>query len=275
MEYTLQEWLELDNQTITRIVAPRASTAVIYLNGTRRWFLTQSKDWADYPKVVSEAHRALCQLFFDHGISTLIKPIVGYDLLKRGPDYQQAAIEQGLAELGSKDYRDWFHRAQVRLSFYGNWKAVLPDLGFAKIVDLFNELMDETRHYTQCGILFGVFADEEVDRIVSVAKHVANGEELLREYYGWPIGPVNLIVGSGQPAIWDIPILNINTASLYFLQAPTYCLNKETLRHILYDHLFQRASDDELYDNLATEEVWKRPGVLGIGQFTQQGWKVL
>ena len=271
MEYTLSDWFELDNQAIARIVAPHASTAVIYFNGTRRWFLTQSKDWADYPRIIGETHRNLSQLFFDHGVSTLIKPIVGYDLLKRGPDYQQAAIEQGLAELSSKDYRDWFHRAQARLSFYGNWKAVLTDLGFTKIVDLFNELVEETRHYTQCGILFGVFADEEVDRIVSVAKHVANGGELLREYYGRSVGPVNLIIGSGQPAIWDIPLLNINTASLYFLQAPTYCLNKETLRRILYDHLYQRVNDDDLYDNLNPEE-WASLEVLGIGKRTWKGW---
>jgi hypothetical protein len=271
LDYTLSNWLTLDNQEIARIVAAKASIAVVYINGTRRWFLTQSKDWADYPKIIGEAQRALSQLFFDHGVQTLIKPIVGHDVLKRAPEYQQAAIEQGLAELASPDYRAWFHRVQVRLSFYGNWSAILTGLGFVKIVDMFHELMAETRHYTHHGILFGVFADEEVGRIVSMAKHAAHGEELLQEYYGQPVGPVNFIVGSGQPAIWDIPLLNINAASLYFLQAPTFCLNKETLRCILYDHLYQRVNDDDLYDNLNPEE-WASLEVLGIGQRTRKGW---
>jgi hypothetical protein len=104
-----------------------------------------------------------------------------------------------------------------------------------------------------------------------MAKSVSQGKELLNRYYGQPVGPIDLIIGSGQPAIWDLPLLDINKASLYFLQAPTFCLSKDTLRQILYDHLFQRINDDELYNDLATE-VWGRAEVLGIGQRTQKGW---
>jgi hypothetical protein len=94
---------------------------------------------------------------------------------------------------------------------------------------------------------------------------------LVGRYYGQPVGPVDLVVSSGQPAIWDIPLLDINKASLYFLQAPTFCLNQETLRRIFYDHLYQRVNDDDLYDNLTNQE-WEDIEVLGIGQRTRKGW---
>ncbi|HXV99823.1 MAG TPA: hypothetical protein VEC93_15505 [Anaerolineae bacterium] len=269
--YTLPEWLQLDDQIMANIVAPRAATAAIYLNGTRRWFLSQNKNWADYSKTAGLAQRELSQLFYDHGLQTLIQPLLGYDLLERGQQYLRLAVEQGLAEMATADYRDWYHSLGIRVTFYGNWSATLSKLGFTQVVKLLDELAAETRHYTQRKLLLGLFADESLDNVVALAKHVNQGEELLNQYYGQPVGPVDLIIGSGQPAIWDLPLLDINKASMYFLQAPTFSLDRETLRQILYDHLYQRINDDAIYDDLTTE-VWGRAEVLGIGQRTQKGW---
>jgi hypothetical protein len=269
--YTLQEWLLLADHKIAEIVAQRSSTGVIYLNGTRRWFLNQNKNWADYPKAAGLAQRQLSQLFYDHGFQTLLQPLLGYDLLGRGPDYLKLAVEHGLVELTSQDYRDWYHQNEIQVTFYGNWSAALAALGFGEVVDQLFELIKETGHYTKHKLLWGVFADEGLSRVISMAKAVKRGEELLSRYYGQPVGPVDLIIGSGQPAIWDLPLLDINKASLYFLQAPTFCLDQETLRHILHDHLYQRRNDDEFQDDGAGLE-WNRFGVLGIGQRTKKGW---
>jgi hypothetical protein len=271
--YTLSEWLQLDDQVIAPIVSQKISTTVIYLNGTRRWFLSQSKNWADYVKLTGVAHRQLCQLFYNHGIQTLIQPLMGYDLLERGPDYLKMAVEQGLAELITPDYLNWYRQAQIRVTFYGNWLSTLNDLGFSEIVASL-KLIAETSRYGKHKLLFGAFADEGLDNIVNMAKDVNHGEELLSRYYGQPVGPVDLIIGSGQPAIWDLPLLDINKASLYFFQAPTFCLRQDTLRQILYDHLYQRINDDKLYDNLTTRE-WQRARVLGVGRRTEKGWVAL
>ncbi|MFN8455711.1 MAG: hypothetical protein U0401_13770 [Anaerolineae bacterium] len=269
--YTLSEWLQLDDQTVANIVAPRISTAVIYLNGTRRWFLNQNKNWNDYAKTAGLAHRELSQLFYQHGIQTLIQPLMGYDLLERGYDYLQMAVKQGLTELISPQYRDWYHQFEIRVTLYGNWSATLTEKGFTEVTSLL-QLAAETSCYTKHKLLLGVFADEGLDNIVSMAKGINQGKELLHQYYGQPIDPVDLIIGSGQPAIWDLPLLDINKANLYFFQAPTFCLGKETLRQILYDHLYQRINDDALDDNLTTPEEWMSGKVLGLGRRTQKGW---
>ncbi len=268
--YTLSEWLQLDNQIIANIVTERVSTAVVYLNGTRRWFLSQSDNWADYAKLTGIAHRQLCQLFYNHGIQTLIQPLMGYDLLDRGDDYMRMAIEQGLTELLTPTYLNWYRQAEIRVTLYGNWLNTLNELGFSQILDSL-KLIAETTQYTQYKLLLGVFADEGLDNIVAMAKDVNQGEELLKRYYGQAVGPVDLIIGSGQPAIWDLPLLDINKASLYFFQAPTFCLSQDTLRRILYDHLYHRINDDGLYHN-PTGHEWRRARVLGIGQRTRKGW---
>jgi len=269
--YTLHEWLYLDDQTVAEAVAPHISTAVIYLNGTRRWFLTQSKNWADYAKLTAAAQRRLNQRFYDHGIRTLIQPLLGYDLLDRGPDYLTLAVEQGLAELATPDYLGWLHQEQIRVTFYGNWVSMLSERGFASVVEELQQVVKETAHYTKHKLLFGLFADEGLDNIVTLAKQVESGEGLLRHYYGQPVDPVDLVIGSGQPGIWDVPLLDINKASLYFLQAPTFFLDKATLREVLYDYLYQRVNDDDLYEDISVQ-AWQGLRVLGLGQQSQQGW---
>ena len=268
--YTLQEWLRLDYQELARVVGSRVTTAVVYLNGTRRWFLSRSRDWSDYSHVTARAQRAVSQLFFEHGIRALVQPLLGYDLLQRGQDYLVMAVEQGLAELGTEAYRNWYRDNSIRVSFYGDWPTVLPRLGFSAIAGLMGDVTEETRRNTAHSLLFGVFADESLRQIVSLAQEDGGGDRLLEKYYGQPVSPVGIIVGAGQPAVWDIPLLNTNQASLYFLQAPTFCLNSHTLRNILYDHLFVRVNDDELYYDLPDDE-WREYAVLGLGQFTRKG----
>ncbi len=271
--YTLPTWLQLDDKVIISEVAAQIATGVIYINGTRRWFLTQSKNWADYPRLAGLAHRQVCQLLYDHGLQTLIQPLLGYDILARGLDYLRLAMEQGLGELTQPAYREWYHREEIRVTFYGNWLNILTEFKFSQATELV-QLVAETCGYTRRKLLFGVFADEGLDNIVHLARQVNRGEALLEDYYGQPVGPVDLVIGSGQPVIWDVPLLNINKAHLYFLQAPTFCLNREALRRILFDCLYQRINDDEIYDNLKSE-AWEGSKILGIGQQTEKGWLAL
>lgn len=268
---TLPRWLQLSSSKIASIVAQKVSNVVIYLNGTRRWYLSTHQGWSDYVKTTGVAHRSLSQLFYSHGIRTLIQPVLGYDLVSRGQNYLKLAIEQGLAEMTNPAYRDWYRQADIQVTFYGNWADALPELGFGQTAEQLYNLMEETRQHETHKLLLGAFADEGLERIVKLAKSVTGSEELLKHYYGHEIGPIDLIIGSGQPAIWDLPLLDINKASMYFLQAPTFCLNKETLRRIFYDHLYERVNDDELYQDLPVQ-AWQKFNVLGLGQHTQKGW---
>jgi hypothetical protein len=274
LQITLPEWLELEDDRIAQTISSRVSTVVVYQNGTRRWFLSQYRNWDDYIHITSAVQREFAQLFFNHGIQTLVLPLLGYDLLKRGPEYVDLVVGQGLLELAANSYLEWYHQTQIQVSFYGNWSTYFAQTGYEKINGLLDEVMTATQHYRKHKLLFGIFADEGLDRITALAKDTNNGDELLRAYYGQSIGPVDLIIGAGQPAIWDIPLLNINKANLYFLQAPTFCLNKDTLRQILYDCLYTRINDDQIYDDL-TPGDWEHSKVLGLGQQTQKGWMAL
>ena len=134
-------------------------------------FKTQSDNWDDYPRLACEAQKQLNQLFYDHGIRTLVQPILGYDLLSRGSEYLAMAVENGLAQLMKPTCRAWFEAHQVRVSFYGNWVDTLCEAGYHKVVTAMQDLVDETAQYRKNKLLLGVFADDGLDGIVSLAKN--------------------------------------------------------------------------------------------------------
>lgn len=270
MSCSLRNWLRLREKEISRIGGENISTVVLFVNGTRRWFQSQHEDWQFYGKLSGEAHRYVSQLCYEHGIKTLIQPLLGHDLLARGPEYVRMALE-ALEAMESDVYRAWFAREEIQVCFYGDWKATFMKGGFGETAEKLFRLMRETQRFSRHRLLIGLFADEGLDRISGIASEARDGCELLRRYYGVDVAPINVVIGSGQPAIWDIPLLDINKASIYFMQAPTFCLTEGKLRRILYDHLFLRRNDDELHTNLKGE-IWKRYSVVGLGRRTRQGW---
>jgi hypothetical protein len=201
-------------------------------------------------------------------------PVVGYDLVGRGRAYLRMALEAGLAELASAASLEWYHRQAIRVSVYGNWATVLAETDLMHIEKQLKRTIAETAHYTERGLLFGAFADEGLNRIAAIAQTVEDCEAWQTAYYGQPVGPVDLIVGSGQPVIWDLPLLDLNHAQLYFVQTPTFYLTSTALRQILFDCLYHRHNDDEFDADFlapASEPI----AILGLGERTEYGWTPL
>jgi len=267
---SLPEWLTLTRDEIAHVGGNNLSTVVLYVNGTRRWFQSHTQDWQFYERRSGEAHRRISQLCYEHGVKTLIQPLQGYDLLGRGPEHFRMAAE-AVASLAGDVYRSWFAKEEIQVCLYGNWKAAFRERGFTATVEKLSRLTQETRSFARHRLLIGLFADEGLDRIAAIAREAPDGRQLVRAYYGVDVGPVNLVIGSGQPTIWDIPLLDINKASLYFLQAPTFFMTEENLRKILFDHLYERRNDDEVKEDLTAAD-WQDHSILGLGKHTARGW---
>ena len=266
------DWLLLTDGEVAAHAQERVSTTLLLINGTRRWFLAQQADWSHYAEATGAAHRRVSQLLYDHGISTLVQPLLGLDLLERGEEYVELAIRQALVVLADQPYTDWYARSGIRVRFYGKWQDTLRSLGYHDVLDKLITVTQATERYERRYLLIGLFADHPLDDIVSLAKLCHSGQELIERYYGLPLSSIDLIIGSGQPAIWDVPLLDYNRANLYFLKSPTFYLTRESLRHILYDHLFERVPDDNITSLLSQSQDWGLNTVLGIGKRTSLGW---
>ncbi|MFQ5612285.1 MAG: hypothetical protein ACE5H9_09155 [Anaerolineae bacterium] len=265
-------WFHANDNDIASQVRPRISTVVLLINGTRRWFLSRHSDWTRYPQATAAAHRRVSQLFYDHGISTLIQPLFGFDLFDRGEDYLQFVLKHSLTAMADEDYALWYRAARIRVSFYGAWREALASLGLPEIVEVLDDIAHSTRQHTDRNLLIGLFADRALDDIVSLAKGCQSGQDLVERYYGLSVPAIDFVVGSGQPALWDIPLLDFNQASLYFLKAPTFFITREVVRRILHDHLFERLPDDNVGAFFPQSQKWNSEEVLGVGQRTPLGW---
>ena len=98
----IQTFQQLPIGEVARMVRGTGSKVCVFpINGTRRWFMLEypeqaSSNFVDsYLQIGGQRHLELYQLFFDHGIDTLLTPVFGPDILERGAEYQPI-IEQGL-----------------------------------------------------------------------------------------------------------------------------------------------------------------------------------
>lgn len=262
------------------------------INGTRRWFILEHPELAasnfmgTYLHIAWQRHIELYKLLFDHGIETLLTPIFGADLLKRGEAYEKL-IEPGLLWLArNQDMLDFYDAWDVRVRVYGDYRRYMINTPLAPIVDAFEELAQRTASHRRYRLLFGVCAEDALDTIASIVVqlYTAHGQiptkrQIVEAYYGMYIEPVDLFIGFERPAVFDIPLLLSGYEDLYFTISPSPYLDQWTLRAILYDHLYCRRVNESSYDAL-TQQDWQaikefytlnRQQVIGIGRTHKSG----
>lgn len=265
---TIEDWLKESTDTIKTIFAEKLQTVVIYANGTRRWFSTRGVAQDQYFSEGAAANRNLCDMVFAHGAQSIIQPMFGQALLKRSGTELEAIIRSGFASFFDAQQMEWYKKHQIRVVFYGDWKKQLQALGFEELIGQLEQAMEVTQSHNKKQLLIGLFADQPNDQITHLAQHLEAGQSILNAYYQTDLAPVDLVVGSGHPILWDLPLLNINQANLYFLQFPTYFLSPAHFRSILFDHLFVRTAGDDQYDQVDTPSFQ----ILGLGAQRPQGW---
>ena len=238
-----------------------------------------------YLEIGGQRHLELYQLFFDHGVNTLLTPIFGPDILQRDADYQPI-IERGLLWFAQNpDFLAFYDAYDVRVRVYGDAKRYLEDTAYASVLDAFDELARRTQSHTTRRLFFGLCAHDPAEQIAEIGvKHyqqhgrLPNKREIIQAYYGEYIDPVNFFIGFDRPAAFDMPLIATGEEDLYFTVSPSPYMDEHTLRAILYDHLYSRRINEQ-YDEL-TPEDWhaltefyhqNRHHALGIGDRSARG----
>jgi len=243
-----------DVARLVREAGPKV--AVFPINGTRRWFVLehppQPDDQGDpittYLDVTGRRHIELYQLFFEHGVDTLLTPVFGGDLLARGEEYVQAIAVEGLVRLATHpDFVDFYRAYQVRVRFYGDHRKFFAPTPYAYVSDLFDQATAQTSGHTRHRLFFGVCADDPTETVAELAirYHAEHGRApdkrtLIELYYGEYVEAVDLFIGFDKFCAFDMPLVATGNEDLYFAVAPSPYLAAPQLRAILYDHLYSR-----------------------------------
>lgn len=290
---TLQEFQAWPTEKVAEQMRREKSTVCGFpINGTRRWFMLEYPEQATtnfmetYLRIAWQRHIELYKLLFDHGIQTLLTPIFGADLLKRGEAYEKL-IEPGLAWLArDKDMLGFYEEYDVRVGVYGDFRRYLDHTPLAHIADAFDELAQRTAAHRRYRLLFGVCAEDSLDTIAGLVVKLYQEQgrtpdkrQIIEAYYGMYIEPVDIFIGFERPAVFDIPLLLSGYEDLYFTISPSPYLDQWTLRAILYDHLYCRRVNESGYEAL-TQEDWQaikefytlnRQHVIGVGRIHTSG----
>lgn len=292
---SLEQFLQLPTGEIAaRVKVNGQKVCVFPVNGTRRWFLLEhaEKIGDDFLKAYMDEsiknHVHLCAMLFDHGIDTILAPVFGRDLMRRGDEYTKRVGMDGLVRTATdKTYLDFFSQYGVKVRFYGDYRDVLTGTSYEYALKSMFELTEATKHNSNARLLFGVFADEAVETAarLSVEHYLAHGsvpdkQALIRKYYGEDLPPVSLFIGFDKFSAFDMPLLSTGEEDLYFSVSPSPYMTVRQLRTILYDHLYIRRVPEPDYTKLAPHELdWLRryyrnqkDNVLGVGELKFGLW---
>jgi hypothetical protein len=278
----------------TRVRATGPKVCVFPVNGTRRWFMLEhagqvSGDFLDaYMEASIHSHVELCAMIFEHGVDTILAPVFGRELMRRGDEYTRRVGIDGLVRTATDEtYRAFFEQFHVRVRFYGDYREMLTDTPYDYALKAMEEVTQATRQNTGPRLFFGVFADEATETIarLSVEHYLSEGsipdtQALIRKYYGEDMPPVSLFIGFDRFSVFDMPLLGTGAEDLYFSISPSPYMTRRQMRAILYDHLYVRPAPEPDYATLSEQELqWlreyyhrNRDYAFGVGRLESNLW---
>jgi tuberculosinol/isotuberculosinol synthase len=215
-----------------------------------------------YLEIAGRRHVELYRLFFDHGVETLLTPVFGPDILGRGISYAPV-IEAGLTWFArDQAFLDFYKAYDVRVRVYGDTARYLESTPYEDALIAFEALDSRTASHQQHRLFFGVCAHDATETVAqfSINFHQMHGrppskQEIIEGYYGEYISPVDLFIGFDRPAAFDMPLIATGSEDLYFTVSPSPYLDAETLRLILYDHMYARCIDDADYHTMTINDL--------------------
>jgi adenosine tuberculosinyltransferase len=266
----LEHFLQLPTNEVAALVKATGQKVCAFpINGTRRWFVLEHGNeiggnfFESYMNASIKNHVELCSMIFDHGIHTILAPVFGRELMRRGDEYTKRVGIDGLVRTAmDKNYREFFKKYDVRVRFYGDFRDVLTGTPYEYALKSIYEVTESTKQHASFRLFFGVFADEVTETIsrLSIEHYLAQGavpdkQTLVRKYYGEDMLPVSLFIGFDKFSVFDMPLLATGEEDLYFSLSPSPYMTDRQLRAILYDHIYVRRTPEPDYTNLSPDEL--------------------
>ncbi|HQE92338.1 MAG TPA: diterpene synthase [Anaerolineae bacterium] len=265
----LETFLNLPTAEVARLVREAGPQVGVFpINGTRRWLRLEhpqavAEDFVTaYLNIAGRRHVELYQLFFDHGVDTLLTPVFGPDILTRGEGYSDL-IRDGLSWFArGQDFLDFYDAYDVRVRVYGDYRRYLEPTPYAGVIDDCATLERRTAAHSRYRLFFGVCAHDAAETIaaIGVRFHQQYGRlptkrEMIATYYGEYVAPVDFFIGFDKFAAFDMPLVATGNEDLYFTVAPSLYMSARQVRTILYDHIYMRPHDENSYAEM-TEADW-------------------
>lgn len=292
---SFEDFLQLPTAEIAALVKATGHKVCVFpVNGTRRWFMLEHADritddfFSAYMESSIRNHIELCTLLFDHGIETILAPVFGRELMRRGDEYTQRVGIDGLVQTATDgQYRQFFAQYQIKVRFYGEYREALTGTPYEYALQSMKTVVSATQQNEKFRLFFGVFADDATETIarLSVEHYLTAGappdkQTLVKKYYGEDLPPASLFIGFDKFSVFDMPLLATGEEDLYFSLSPSPYMTVRQLRAILYDHLYTRRTVEPDYQTLSPADLDElrnyyranKDHALGVGRLKFNLW---
>jgi len=261
---SLDEFLSWSDAQVAAQLAQRGSqTGVVFLDGSRRWFMLENDrrltpGWAE--QYIGQSLRRHIETFercFRHGLTTVVTPTVYQQLLLRDSHYDQVIQSVGLL-LTHPDFLSFYEEQQVQVHFFGDYRQTLPGTRLEKLLPLIDSVTRQTSQHSRFRLFYGFFSRPAGESAQEIARlsvehfqrtgEIPNQKQLIQLFYGAAIDPAAVAI-SFDPTPLEYPLLG-GREHLYFSVRPTMYLDDAQLRRILYDHLYLRGHKEADYSQV-------------------------
>jgi len=288
----LDRFLQLPSDEVAELVTARGTKVCVFpFNGTRRWFLLEhGNSKSDISKAyVEETTRGYVRVYkmlFDHGIETILAPVFGQDILKRGDAYMAMIGESMKLLADHPKFVSLYHDYQVRVRFYGDYRKEF-EAQYQHLTQSFDKVTGVTLSHGKHKLLYGAFASDATQTIAELSvqffkihNRVPTRDELIQMYYGEEFEQADIFIGFERFTTFDYPLLHTGEESLYFTIAPSLYMTQTLLRKILYDHMYLRPVPEPDYTQMsqndlkAMQEYYRLrcDDALGVGRLDNSIW---
>ena len=257
-----EEFLDCPHAMVAELVARegRPKLGVFVPDGSRRLVMAMTSTepgtrdfYRACATLPAEYLLASIKAFFEHGVHTLLVPILSQSVFERGSDYRRYTALEGLKLLFSGEaWRDFYDKYQVRVRVYGQ-PTRLSGTECAEALPDIESTLTHTAHYSSHTLFYGIgenphlglgIAEDAVFHSQRLGRPPTVREQ-IETYYGEPLPVADFyIMTSKMSGLGVLPRFLVNSdTEVYFLpSAGAIGLNTHTIRSILYDLLFIRPS---------------------------------
>ncbi len=259
---SIDSFLAASSQEIVSYIKEkgRPRLGVFVPDGSRRLVLSFTNAIPDTPDFYQlcatlPAQHLLSSLkvFFEHGLETLLVPILSRSVLNRGNNYRQLTALTGLRLLFTDpEWLDFYTAYEIQVRIYGDLNY-LVETECEPALSWINHVCKKTASFQKHTLYLAIGESPNLNEDVAamtVAFYKEHGrtpthQEQIQVYYGQKLPMADFfIMTSKMSGLGALPHFLIHSdTELYFLPtAGSIGLNTVTYRMVLYDMLFERNS---------------------------------
>jgi adenosine tuberculosinyltransferase len=271
----LKEWLALERSELAAFVRERHLSVMFSVDGTQRYYLinryrnkpeTKSVefDFDDYASFITPHLARVLGLLFELGVENVLNMALLPPNFDRPAKYVQFVVGHCHKTFAGADFQQMYRAQNVHVHTFGDYDLAERA---ESVRSQLNELecrfekLNATRA-TKKTLWLGFYADSFTQELVKRARTTGvntDADLLAACFRNLPNAPrrIDLLIGASWLRVGGIlpPLLDAGQTDIYNLAALVLDLQEETLRRILYDHLFLRTSWSDSDQNYSPADI--------------------